>query len=160
MTQIVLELSIILLLLVANGVFSMTEIAIVSSRKARLRQMAESGDRRAEAALALADTPNTFLATVQIGITLVGVLAAAFSGASLAEKLAGPMRNLGWLAPYAGQLSLAIVVCVLTFLTLVIGELVPKRLGMANPEKIARALAGPMRTLSRARSRRSLRTKR
>lgn len=148
MTEIVLELGIIFLLLVANGVFSMTEIAIVSARKARLRHLAESGDGRAAAALELAESPNTFLATVQVGITLVGVVAAAFSGTTMADRLAVPLQQIGWLAPYADKISFALVVCTLTYLTLVIGELVPKRLGMSNPEGIARSLAGPMRKLS------------
>ena len=149
MTQIVFELSVILLLLVANGLFSMAEIAVVSSRKLRLRQLADTGDRRAAAALTLAEAPNTFLATVQIGITLVGVIAAAFSGATLSQKLATPMREVAWLAPYADQISFAVVVAALTYCTLVIGELVPKRLGMANPEAVARSVAGPMKALSR-----------
>jgi putative hemolysin len=148
MNSVLLELSIIFVLLVANGVFSMAEIAVVSARKARLRQLADGGDARARMALELAESPNTFLATVQIGITLVGVLAAAFSGATLAEKLAEPMKQVGWLAPHASKVSFAIVVSALTYFTLVIGELVPKRFGLSNPEGIARALAGPMRKLS------------
>jgi len=148
MNAIAVELSIIFLLLIANGVFSMAELAVVSARKARLRESAEGGDGRARIALELAEAPNTFLATVQIGITLVGVLAAAFSGATMAEKLAEPMKQVAWLAPYASKVSFAIVVTALTYFTLVIGELVPKRLGLSNPEGIARALAGPMRKLS------------
>src|SRR5215216_4910183 len=100
MNSVLLELTIIFALLVANGVFSMAEIAIVSARKAKLRQLADSGDTRAHLALQLAESPNTFLATVQVGITLVGVLAAAFSGASISEKLALPMKDIVWLAPY------------------------------------------------------------
>jgi len=126
----------------------MAEIAIVSARKARLRQLAEGGDSRAGIALELAESPNTFLATVQIGITLVGVLAAAFSGATMAEKLSVPLQQVAWLAPYADKASFALVVTALTYFTLVIGELLPKRLGLANPEGIARALARPMRGLS------------
>jgi putative hemolysin len=148
MSAIAIEVSIIFLLLVANGVFSMAEIAVVSARKARLRQLSEGGDARARLALELAESPNTFLATVQIGITLVGVLAAAFSGATISEKLAEPMRQVGWLAPHASTVSFAIVVTALTYFTLVIGELLPKRLGLNNPEGVARALAGPMRKLS------------
>ena len=148
MTTILFELSIIFVLLIANGVFSMTELAIVSARKARLRQFADGGDTRARTALELAESPNTFLATVQIGITLVGVLAATFSGATLTAHLAEPMKQFGWLAPYADKASFAIVVAGLTYFTLVIGELVPKRLGLGNPEGIACALAGPMRKLS------------
>jgi putative hemolysin len=144
-----LEILIILALLVANGVFSMAELAVVSARKSRLRQMADGGDARARRALELAESPNTFLATVQIGITLVGVLAAAFSGAALSEKLAGVLRDLGWLSPYEDKAAFGFVVVALTYCTLVIGELVPKRLGLANPEGMARLVAGPMHGLSR-----------
>jgi putative hemolysin len=149
MNSIFLELAIIFVLLLANGVFAMAEIAIVSARKNRLRQLAEAGDTSARRALELAESPNTFLATVQIGITLVGVLAAAFSGAAMADKLAVPLAEIAWLAPYADKVAFGIVVVVLTYFTLVIGELVPKRIGLGNPEGVASALAGPMHLLSR-----------
>lgn len=149
MQTILLELTIIFVLLLANGVFSMAEIAIVSARKNRLRALAEAGDPKAGRALELAESPNTFLATVQIGITMVGVLAAAFSGAALADKLAVPLAGIGWLAPYAEETAFGLVVLGLTYCTLVIGELVPKRIGLGNPEGVARALAGPMHLLSR-----------
>jgi putative hemolysin len=148
MDSLLLELVIIFFLLLANGALSMAEIAVVSSRKSRLRQLAEQGDAGARRALALADNPNTFLATVQVGITLVGVLAAAFGGASLADRLTGPLGSLPWLAPYAEEVAFGAVVLVLTYFTLVIGELVPKRIGLANPEGMARRVAGPMRGLS------------
>lgn len=150
MNSVLLELTIILALLLANGVFSMAEIAVVSARKARLRQLADTGDARAGLALRLAESPNTFLATVQVGITLVGVVAAAFSGASISAKLAEPLRGIAWLSPYADQAAFALVVVVLTYFTLVIGELVPKRIGLGNPEGVAGLLAGPMHLLSRA----------
>lgn len=149
MNSVLLELTVIFVLLVANGVFSMAEIAIVSARKAKLRQLADSGDSRARLALQLAESPNTFLATVQVGITLVGVLAAAFSGASISEKLALPMKDIAWLAPYADKVAFCVVVLVLTYFTLVIGELLPKRIGLGNPEGVASVLAGPMHQLSR-----------
>lgn len=148
MNSVAIELTIIFVLLLANGVFSMTELAVVSARKARLRQRADEGDAGARAALELAESPNTFLSTVQVGITLVGVLAAAFSGATLTEKLAGPLKEVSWIAAYADKVAFAVVVTGLTYFTLVIGELVPKRLGLGNPEGIACALAGPMRWLS------------
>jgi putative hemolysin len=148
MDSLLLELLIIFFLLLANGAFSMAEIAVVSSRKSRLRQRAEQGDAGARRALALAESPNTFLATVQVGITLVGVLAAAFGGASLADRLAGPLATVPWLAPYAGEVAFGAVVLVITYFTLVIGELVPKRIGLANPEGMARLVAGPMHGLS------------
>ncbi|HYG33414.1 MAG TPA: hemolysin family protein [Clostridia bacterium] len=149
MNTIGLEILIILLLLLANGVFSMTEIAVVSARKTRLRRLADSGDTRARVALELAESPNRFLATVQVGITLVGVLAAAFSGATISTKLADAMRQVPALATYADKAAFAVVVVALTYFTLVIGELVPKRLGLGYPEGIARALARPMTLLSR-----------
>lgn len=149
MNSILLELTIIFALLLANGVFAMAEIAIVSARKNRLRSLAEAGDSNARRALELAESPNTFLATVQIGITLVGVLAAAFSGAALADKLTVPLAAIPGLAPYAEQAAFGIVVILLTYCTLVIGELVPKRIGLGNPEGVASALAGPMHLLSR-----------
>jgi putative hemolysin len=149
MNTTALELLVIFALLLANGVFAMAELAVVSARKSRLRQMAEGGDARARRALELAESPNTFLATVQIGITLVGVIAAAFSGAALSEKLAAALRDFGWLAPHEDKAAFALVVVVLTYFTLVIGELVPKRLGLANPEGMARLVAGPMHGLSR-----------
>jgi putative hemolysin len=148
MSPIALELVIIFLLLVANGVFSMTEIAVVSARKARLRRMADTGDSRARVALELAESPNRFLSTVQVGITLVGVLAAAFSGATLSVKLTEALGHFAWLAPYADTVAFVVVVGALTYFTLVIGELVPKRLGLAHPEAIARLLAGPMTRIS------------
>lgn len=148
-TSITFELLVIMALILANGAFSMAEIAIVSARKGRLRQRADGGDVRARAALELAGAPNTFLSTVQIGITLVGVLAAAFGGATLAERLAEQLARWPALAPYAKNLSLAFVVALVTYLTLVVGELVPKRLGLRNPEGIARLVARPMMRLSR-----------
>ena len=148
MTVIVTEIVVILLLLVANGVFAMTEIAIVSARKPRLRRLAEQGDSRARAALELAESPNRFLSTVQVGITLVGILAGAFGGATLAEKLAQLLGQVSWIAPYAKEISLGIVVVAITYLSLVIGELVPKRIGLGNPEGIALGMAKFMHRLS------------
>jgi len=150
MNSVVLELGLILALLIANGVFSMAEIAVVSARKAKLRELAAAGDARAKLALELAESPNTFLATVQVGITLVGVLAAAFSGASIANRLAAPLREIPWLASFADQIAFALVVLTLTYFTLVLGELVPKRIGLGSPERVAGLLAGPMHRLARA----------
>lgn len=127
----------------------MAEIAVVSAHKAKRRQLADSGDTRARLALQLVESPNNFLATAQGGITLVGVLAAAFSGASISEKLAGPLKDIAWLAPYADKVAFGIVVLVLTYFALVIGELLPKRIGLGNPEGVASVLAGPMHRLSR-----------
>ena len=149
MSAVATELAIILLLLLANGVFAMTEIAVVSARRARLRVLADGGDARARAALALAESPNRFLSTVQIGITLVGILAGAFGGATIAEQIAARAKTVTVLAPYSELIGLVTVVLFITYLSLVIGELVPKRIGLGNPERIAMAMAGPMNALSR-----------
>ena len=144
-----IEILIIFLLLIANGVFAMTEIALVSARKVRLQQRADEGDLAAKEALELAENPNRLLSTIQIGITLIGVLTGALGGATLAERLATQLVKIPWLAPYAGGVALALVVILTTYFTLVIGELIPKRLAMNNPEKIALSIARPMRSLSR-----------
>lgn len=149
MSSIAAEVLLILLLLAANGVFAMTEIAVVSARKTRLRRLAESGDLKAKAALALAASPNRFLATVQIGITMVGVLAGAFGGATVAEQIAEALQGVAWIAPYGEAIGLGIVVLAITFCSLILGELVPKRIGLNNPERIARLMAGPMNALAR-----------
>lgn len=140
---------ILLLLILVNGVFAMAEIALVAARRARLRARAERGDAGARAALELTAAPNRFLSTVQIGITLVGVLAGAYGGATIAEALAARLRAIPRLAPYSGPLALGAVVLVITYLSLVVGELVPKRLAMRSPEAIASLVARPMRLLSR-----------
>jgi putative hemolysin len=144
-----LEIAFIILLLIANGVFAMSEIAVVSARKARLQERANRGDRRARAALELAIAPDRFLSTVQIGITLVGILAGAFGGATIAEHFGAQISRIPPLAPYGEAIALAVVVLAITYLSLVIGELVPKRLGLNNPEKIASIIARPMMLLSR-----------
>ncbi len=148
MHYIAAELIFIFLLLLINGLFAMIEIAVVSSRKSRLRQWAEAGDQKALAALALVESPNRFLSTTQIGITLVGVLAGAFGGATLAKTLGETLSLLPWLNPWADVLAVVIVVSGITYFSLVVGELVPKRIGMGNPEIIARLAAGPMGRLA------------
>jgi putative hemolysin len=149
METIIVEIIIILILLIANGLFSMSELAVVSARKPRLQRRAESGDRRAEAALQLAAEPNDFLATVQIGITLVGILAGAFGGATLAGELVPVLQQFAALAPYSESLAFGLVVLVITYLSLVVGELVPKRLALGHAEGIARVVARPMQWLSK-----------
>lgn len=149
MTTIVIELGIVLLLFMANGVFAMSEMAVVSSRKARLKQMAASGHTGARAALRLAEAPGQFLPTVQVGITLVGLLAGAFSGATLASELAKVVRTIPGFATYADAIAVAGVVLALTLASVVIGELVPKRIALAAPETIACRLARPIEWLSR-----------
>ncbi|HEY1111368.1 MAG TPA: hemolysin family protein [Opitutaceae bacterium] len=149
MNTILLEVVIVLCLLLANGVFAMAEISLVSSRKARLKKFADEGSSAAAKALALAEEPNRFLSTVQIGITLVGVLAGAFGGATISEKLAPKIAEAALLAPYAEYIAIALVVGAITYASLIIGELVPKRIGLNNPEKKAMLLAAPMTALSR-----------
>ena len=149
MSIIVTEILIVVALFVANGVFSMSEMALVSSRKSRLKQLAEAGDPGAAAALRLVESPNRFLPTVQIGITLIGLLAGAFSGATLAAELAAALKSLPGLAHYAEALSVGVVVVALTFLSVIIGELAPKRIALAAPETIACRLARPVEWLGR-----------
>jgi putative hemolysin len=143
-----MEMIIVLLLIILNGVFAMAEMSIVSARKSKLQQQANEGDKNAQAALDLAKSPNRFLSTVQIGITLVGIFAGAFGGATIAEELAKNFDSIPILAPYKDGLALAIVVSVITYLSLIIGELVPKRLALSNPEKIAKIVAKPMNVVS------------
>lgn len=149
MTALIVEIIVILLLLLLSGVFAMTELAVVSSRKSRLRVMAADGNAGAKAALALAESPNRFLPAVQIGITLVGLLAGAFGGITIAEEIAAALQPLPALAQYAEAIGVGVVVVALTYLSLVIGELVPKRLALARPEVIASRMARPMELLSR-----------
>ncbi len=147
--NIFVEILIIFLLLLANGVFAMAEIAVVSSRKARLKSLADEGDPKARAALALAQQPTNFLSTVQIGITLVGILAGAFGGATLSAKLSVWLATLPALAPYAHFLGIFVVVGAITYFSLIIGELVPKRVALSNPEGRAMLIAKPMTGLSK-----------
>lgn len=149
MTRIILEFTLILFLIVANGIFAMAEIAVVSSRKTRLRARSEAGDARAAVALELAESPDAFLSTVQIGITLVGIVAGVFGGATIAEELGAYFDLFPAIAPHGETLGLAIVVLAITYLALVVGELVPKRIALTNPERIAAAMSPFMRGLSR-----------
>ena len=149
MSSLVSECLLIFLLLIANGVFSGSEIAVVSSRKVRLEQLAERGNRKARKALKLANSPNDFLSTVQVGITLIGILSGALGGATIAQRLKPYLDQVPALRGSSELLSLALVVSVITYLSLVIGELVPKRIALSNPEAIACQVAGPMRFLSR-----------
>ena len=149
MNAVAFEIIVIFLLLVVNGVFAMAEIAVVSSRKARLRRLADQGNSKARIALELAESPNRFLSTVQIGITLVGIFAGAFGGATLATELAQPIRQVSFLSSYADKIAFGLVVVGITYFSLVLGELVPKRFGLSNPEGISMAIARPMNWLSK-----------
>jgi putative hemolysin len=142
------QVLIIFVLLLCNGCLAMAEMSIVSSRKARLHKWADDGDRGAKLALDIADSPNEFLSTIQIGITLVGIFTGAFGGATIADRLALHFNQIPALEPYADAIAFSIVVVSITYLSLIIGELVPKRLALHSPEKIARVVAGPMRILS------------
>ena len=148
MANFVLETLVIFLLIAANGLLAMSEIAIVAARKARLQQSANSGDDGARTALELSAHPNRFLATVQIGITLVGILAGAFGGATLAHDIERLAAAVPTLAPYAGIIGVGVVVVGVTFFSLVLGELVPKRIALVRAERIASTVAAPMRLLS------------
>lgn len=143
------EILIIFVLLLGNGVFAMAEIAVVSSRKARLKALAEEGSAKAKAALALAEHPDRFLSTVQVGITLVGVLAGALGGATLTDNFAALVSRFAPLAPFAPLLAMVIVVGGITYCSLIVGELVPKRVALGDPEGRAMLVARPMTGLSR-----------
>ncbi|WP_373515763.1 hemolysin family protein [Persicitalea sp.] len=144
-----MELLIILLLVLLNGVFSMSEIALVSSRKSRLEAFARNGDKKAKAALALANSPNRFLSTVQIGITLIGILTGVYSGDKITTDLEVFLGQIDFITPYQHSVAVGLVVLLITFLSLVLGELVPKRIGLSNPEGIAKMVAKPMNILSK-----------
>ncbi|MFV3075172.1 hemolysin family protein [Niveispirillum fermenti] len=145
-----LELAAVLFLILLNGFFAMSELAMVSARKIRLQQMAEDGRRGARAALILQDDPSRFLSTVQIGITLIGVINGALGGATLANRLAPWLNEMPLVAGYGETLAIAIVVVTITYLSLIAGELVPKRIALNNAEAIASFAAPIMRGLSRA----------
>jgi putative hemolysin len=144
-----LEIIIALALIVANGLFVMSEAALLAARKTRLQQRADEGDLRAQAALELAQDPNSFLATVQIFITLIGTLLGAFSGATLARPVTALFNQVPALQPYSEGLSVTLVVVIVTYVSLIIGELVPKTLALNTPEALIAVMARPMRILTR-----------
>jgi putative hemolysin len=148
MSEIWIEILIVILLILLNGFFAMAEIAMVSARKARLQQLAHEGSAKAAAALKIANAPDTFLSTIQIGITLIGIMAGAYGGATIAAQLSLYLAKLPLLAPYRDPISLGCVVVGITYVSLIIGELVPKRIGLNKPEKVAMMVAKPMRALS------------
>jgi len=143
------EIFIIFVFIVVNGIFVMSEMAIASSRQARLQQRINDGDKRSNAALKLNQDPNMFLATVQIGITLISVMIGVVGGATLAEPLEKILVRIPILSQYAASISLGIVVVSITIVSIVIGELLPKRIALHNPELFASTLAGPMIFVSR-----------
>ena len=138
------EAAILVGLIVINGLFAGSELALVSARKARLRTRANQGHRGARAALQLLENLTQLLYTVQIGITLVGILTGVYSGAAVAADLAVVFERIGWLAPYAQETAFTLVVVVVSYLSLILGELVPKRVALAHAERIAEYVAIPM----------------
>jgi len=142
------EIVIIVSIILINAIFVLSEVSVASSRKARLQQRINEGDKRANTALQLIENPNLFLATVQIGITMVGIFVGAVSAARFSQPLRGVLAGIPALAQYAESLALAIVVVAVTFVSIVLGELAPKRIALHNPERIASTLAGPMIIIS------------
>ncbi|QTX20603.1 hemolysin family protein [Comamonas aquatica] len=144
-----MEIPILIALILLNGVFAMSEIALVTARKARLQKLIDEGDSAAAAALKLGEDPTRFLSTIQIGITSIGVLNGIFGEAALAQPMAEWLVQLGMASNYASTLSTAVVVVLITYVSIVVGELVPKRLGQTNPESIARLVARPINLLAK-----------
>ncbi len=142
------EILLIFILILVNALLAMSEAALVASRKARLQQQASEGNKSSALALKLIEDPNIFLSTIQIGITLIGVLAGAVGGATIAESLAKALLNVPYIGEYSISIALGVVVISITILTIWLGELVPKRLGLNSPEKISQMVAGPMLFLS------------
>jgi putative hemolysin len=143
------ELIVIFVLLLINAFFALSEMAIVSASRPLLRQMAKQGNSRAELALRLAEDPGKFLSTVQVGITLVGTLAGTYGGATIAEKIVPGLNAVSWINPYGSTVAVAVVVTLITYMSVVIGELIPKQLALRNSEGVAMFVAGPMLFLSR-----------
>jgi putative hemolysin len=144
-----MEIFILLLLIFLNALFVMSEIALVSARKGRLEGMANKGDEKAKAALHLAENPEKFLSTAQIGITLISILTGVYSGEKFGKDLQPYVEQIGFLEHYADTIATSIVVIIVTFLSIIFGELIPKKFGLIRAEKIARLVAGPMNALSK-----------
>jgi putative hemolysin len=144
-----LEIFVILVLICCNALLAMSELAVISSRRSRLQALVKRRHRGARIAMRLLDNPTDFLSTVQVGITLIGLLAGAYSGATLAEQLGAWLDRSSWVAPYGQPAAIAIVALGLTYVALVIGELVPKRIALNDPERVASALAPLMRGVAR-----------
>jgi len=142
------EIFILLALILVNGLFVMSEIALVSARKGRLESMSNKGDLKAKAALHLTENPDKFLSTAQIGITLISILTGVYSGEKFSADLKPFLEKIEFFKPFAESLSTVLIVIIVTFLSIILGELVPKRFGLIRAEKIARVVAGPMNFLS------------
>lgn len=143
------EIFILLILIIINGLFTMSEIALVSARRSKLESMANRGDNKAKAALDLVENPEKFLSTAQIGITLVAILTGVYSGEKFGKNMAPFFEQFSFLKAYANSIATTIIVIIVTFFTILIGELIPKKIGLLNAEKISRFVAGPMNILSR-----------
>lgn len=143
------EVLVILGLILLNGFLSMSEMAIVSAKKNRLQSKADKGSKKAETALMLAENPNHFFSTVQIGITMIGILSGAFGGATIAEKIANEIAKIPGFEPYSQGIGVGLIVILITYLSLVVGELVPKRIALNSAEKVSLAVAGVMNFFSK-----------
>lgn len=143
------SLAILLVFTLLGGVFALAEIAVVAARRARLKHLADQGNARAKAALALAEAPAKFLSTVQVGITLIGVITGAIGGSTFAPAIEPWLSGIPYIGPYAGRIAVGLVAVPITLLSVVFGELVPKRIAMSRPERYAMLVARPMGTLSR-----------
>ena len=148
--DVAVEIAILLALFLLNGFFAMAEMSMVSSRRIRLQQMAEEGRRGAAQALALVDNPGAFLSAVQVGITLIGILSGAFGGATLGVRLGPALDQIPGVAPYGGEIAVVVVVIAITAVSVIIGELVPKRIALARPEAIAVRVARPLQVIATA----------
>lgn len=147
--DVLVEIAVLIALFAVNGFFAMAELAVVSSRRIRLQQMADEGRPGAVQALALADNPGQLLSAVQVGITLIGILSGAFGGATLGQRLGPLLDGIPYVAPYGNQLAVVLVVVAITALSVVMGELVPKQIALSAPEVIAARMARPLDLLSR-----------
>ena len=147
--SILFEIGVIIVLVLLNGAFAMSELAIVSSRRSRLQAMQRRGSAGAAAALTLAENPQRFLPTVQVGITLIGIFAGAFGGARLAGTLGALLDAIPGVAPFGTEIAFGLVVVAITYLSLILGELVPKQIALRNPERVAAVVARPLATLAR-----------
>lgn len=144
-----MEILILFLLAIMNGALAMSELAVVSARHARLQKLADEGNVGASTALQLSNNPNQFLSAVQIGITLIGIIAGAFGGATLSEPMSEQLAKIDFLAPHSDSLGYVLVILITTYISLVFGELVPKRIAMQNPERVSSLVARPMRLISK-----------
>ena len=147
--MLAVEIAVVVILVLVNGVLALSELAVISARRSRLQMLADNGDAGAAAALVLASDPGRFLSTIQIGITLIGVVAGAFSGATLADRFGDHLQTYGLSTRVADGIAFSVVVAAITYLSLVVGELVPKQVALRNPEAIAALVARPLALLAR-----------